>query len=109
MDGNYSGTLAMRMAAADTIVWLDPPRAVCLAGVITRRIRNRGRNRDDVGPGCPERLTRDFVEWIWNYQTRTAPKVAALCDDARARGATVVHLRSRAAAEAWLTGRRPAS
>jgi adenylate kinase family enzyme len=103
MDGNYSGTLAMRMAAADTIVWLDPPRAVCLAGMIVRHVKNRGRARDDMDPGCPERLTREFVEWIWRYQTRNAPKVAALCDEARARGAEVVHLRSRAAADEYLT------
>ena len=94
------------MAACDTIVWLDPPRRVCLAGVIARRVRTRGRPRDDVGPGCPERLTLEFLRWIWSYRRKSAPRVAALCADAAARGVTVVHLRSRRAAEAWLTARR---
>jgi adenylate kinase family enzyme len=98
LDGNYSGTLPMRIRACDAIVWLDPPRTVCLAGVIERRVRNRGRVRPDISEGCPERLTWDFVKWIWTYPTRSAPKVRVLLDGARADGKLVVHLRSRRAA-----------
>lgn len=97
LDGNYSGTIAMRVAACDTIVWLDLPRVVCLAGVIERRVRHRGRARDDVGEGCPERLTWEFVRWIWDYPTRNAPKVEALLAHARDDGKRVVRLRSRRA------------
>jgi adenylate kinase family enzyme len=93
LDGNYSGTLAMRVRACDAIVWLDPPRTVCLAGVVERRLRRQV--RPDVPPGCPEHLSWDFVEWIWTYRTRSAPKVRALLDGARADGKAVVHLRSR--------------
>lgn len=96
LDGNYSGSLAMRIAAADAIVWLDPPRVVCLAGVVKRRLR--GGPRPDVPAGCPEHLSWEFVTWIWNYPTRTAPKVRARLDDAERAGKVVVHLRSRRAA-----------
>ena len=98
LGGNYSGTLAERMRACDAIVWLDPPPVVCLAGIVERRLRNRGRARPDVADGCPERLTWDFVRWIWTYRTRSAPKVRALLDGARADGKVVVHARSRRAA-----------
>jgi adenylate kinase family enzyme len=29
MDGNFGGTMEMRMAAADTVIFLDLPRTVC--------------------------------------------------------------------------------
>ncbi len=30
MDGNYSGTLDIRIAACDTVIFLDMPRTLCL-------------------------------------------------------------------------------
>ncbi len=86
MDGNYGGTLDMRLAACDAVVFLDLPRRVCLWRILKRRVRYRGRSRPDVAPGCPERLTWDLVHWIWTY-----PK--------RRRGATLERLRT-------LVGRR---
>ncbi len=70
MDGNYGGTLDMRLAACDSIVFLDLPRWVCLWRVLKRSARYRGRTRPDVAPGCPERLTWEFVRWVWTYPKR---------------------------------------
>src|SRR5829696_6662179 len=36
LDGNYSGTLAMRYEACDTVIFLDMPPIVCLWRVIKR-------------------------------------------------------------------------
>jgi adenylate kinase family enzyme len=30
LDGNYGGTMERRMEACDTVVFLDPPRTLCL-------------------------------------------------------------------------------
>ena len=49
IDGNYGRTLNVRLAACDTVIYLDYPRAVCLAGIFSRVIRNLGRTRPDVG------------------------------------------------------------
>ena len=101
MDGNYGGTLDLRLAACDTVVFLDLPRVVCLWRVLRRRLRYRGRSRPDVAPGCPERLDREFVRWVWTYPRQRRPEVlrrlAALPADVR-----VVHLRSQRAVAAWL-------
>src|SRR5215218_8542893 len=51
MDGNYGGTLQKRLAAADTVIFLDLPRIVCLARVVRRRLRFHGRTRPDMTPG----------------------------------------------------------
>ncbi len=99
MDGNYSGTLAPRIAAADTIVFLDVSRWQCFAGVFKRWWRTRGRTRSDMAPGCPEQFpSLEFLTWIWNYERRSRPKVLALLDAVRATKRVIV-LRSRAEAE----------
>ena len=75
MDGNYGGTLNQRLAACDTVFFLDLPRIVCLWRVIVRRIRFRRRTRPDMTSGCPERLTWKFLRWIWSYPLQRRAKV----------------------------------
>jgi len=75
MDGNYGGTLAERLAAADTAIFLDLPRTLCLARVVLRWLRHAGRTRPDMAPGCPEQLTWEFVRWIWSYPRDRRPDV----------------------------------
>jgi len=104
MDGNYSGTFAKRIAAADTIVYLDFPRRHCVYGVMSRWWKTRGTVRADLGPGCPEKLpSPDFLVWIWNYPKRTRPKLIALLDEARTKKRIVI-LRSREEVERWSDG-----
>ena len=101
MDGNYGGTLERRLAAADTVIFLDIPRLTCLARVVRRRLRFHGKTRPDMTPGCPERLSWDFLRWIWTYPAERRPRIleqlGMLSSDKR-----VVILRSSAAAEAFL-------
>jgi adenylate kinase family enzyme len=80
MDGNYSGTLDIRFTACDTVIFLDLPRAVCLWRVLKRALIYRGKSRPDMAEGCPERLTLEFVLWIWNYSKRTRPKVVRMIE-----------------------------
>lgn len=101
MDGNYGRTLERRLAACDTAIFLDLPRTVCLRRAVGRRLRFHGRSRPDMREGCPERLTWEFVRWIWNYPAERKPAVLrrleALGPDQRA-----VVLRSAAEVEAFL-------
>src|SRR6185503_15715699 len=41
IDGNYGRTLSRRVAAADTIIFLDLPRLVCLWRLVRRRFQYR--------------------------------------------------------------------
>ncbi len=101
MDGNYGGTLDVRLAASDLVVFLDLPRLVCLWRVVRRAMRHRGRSRPDMAPGCPEQLSWEFVRWVWSYPERRRPQVlhrlAALPPTTR-----VVVLRSQRAVDEWL-------
>jgi len=53
IDGNYGGTMEIRFAAADTIVFLDFPRRICLWRVLRRQLMYRGRSRPDMTEGAP--------------------------------------------------------
>ena len=93
MDGNYGGTMDLRLAAADTILFLDLPRHLCLLRVVLRQIRYRNRTRPDMAVGCPERLTWFFLKYIWNYQRDRRPGVLERM--ARyAEGRRLVHLQT---------------
>ena len=103
LDGNYGGTLAPRLAACDTVILLDLPRALCLWRVIKRGWRYRGRARPETREGCPERLSWQFVHWIWTYRRRRRPAIAARLGALRADQRAVV-LRTRAEVAAFLGG-----
>jgi adenylate kinase family enzyme len=94
IDGNYGGTMEMRLERADTIVFLDFGRVRCLRGVITRRIRYRNRARPDMTEGCRERLTWQFLKWIWGYPRTKRPGILEMLAEAQAVGKRVVVLRS---------------
>ena len=67
LDGNYDRTMELRLAKADTVIYLDFSRWQCLRGWIKRVLTNWGRARADMAPGCKERFDPEFAGWIWNY------------------------------------------
>jgi adenylate kinase family enzyme len=79
MDGNYTAHLDLRLARAEAVIWLDLPRYVYFPRAVWRSIRNYGRARDDVGPGCPERFDLSFFRgWVWTYPARSRPRHAKI-------------------------------
>jgi adenylate kinase family enzyme len=79
IDGNYSRHYDLRLPRADTIVFLDLPRHVYFPRTVWRMLKNYGRERGDIGPGCPERFDLAFFrDWVWTYPVRGRPKTVAL-------------------------------
>ncbi len=70
MDGNFGGTREIRLAACDTIIWLDTPRHVCLYRALKRTVTYHNRTRPDMAEGCNEKLDWEFLRWIWEYPSR---------------------------------------
>lgn len=100
LDGNFGGTLDQRLAAADTVVFLDLPPLVCLFRVVQRWVRYHGQARPDMTPGCAERLDLRFLWWIASYRWQHRRRVLA-----RLRAAPhvrVAHLRSRRGVRTFL-------
>lgn len=108
IDGNYGKTMDIRLAAADTIIFLDMPRGLCLWRALKRRVQYHGRCRPDLTPGCPEQLDPTFLRWIWDYPAKKRPEV--LDRLAAYRGEkTIIHLTSPRAVRRFLAGlERPA-
>ena len=107
MDGNYSGTLDRRLAACDTVIFLDLPRAVCIRRVLWRSLRYWGRSRPDMAPGCPERMTLEFVQWVWKYRRKHRPGIL-LRLEAIAAEKRVIILESTHAVDQFLRAARAA-
>jgi len=105
MDGNYSRTLVPRLAACDTVIFLDLPRWLCLWRVLARAWRYRGRSRPDMAQGCPEKMDATFLKWVWDYPNRSRASVLALL--ATAGHARVVRLRSRGEVARFLAPSQP--
>ena len=105
MDGNYSGTVDLRLATADTLVFLDLPRRVTIPGVLRRWARHRG--REVQAPGCPERSSVEFLRWLWAYPTGGRVRMLAAIEDQGRPDLTVVRLRSRREVRRWLTEATP--
>ncbi len=94
IDGNYGGTMNLRLAAADTVVFLDVPRLRCLARIVKRAVLYRWRTRDDMTPGCRERVTWEFVRWIWTYPATRRPGILTRLKGYESGGGRAVVLRT---------------
>ena len=94
MDGNYGGTMEVRLSAADTVIFLDLPPALCVIRALMRALRYSGRSRPDMAADCPERVDLKFLLWIWNYRRNNRP--AILEKLSRLEVTRVVHLESAA-------------
>jgi len=75
MDGNFGGTMEIRLAACDTVLYLDFPRTICIYRVFKRRLMYRNKSRPDMGEGCNEKIDLEFLQWVWNFPKTTKPKI----------------------------------
>jgi len=98
MDGNYGGTLDLRLPRADLIVLLDQPRRRTLYRAVRRRVL---RDRVDELDGSPERITWGFLKWIWDYPVRGRRILLDRIDE-YAPTTTFVRLRGPKEVAAWL-------
>ncbi len=106
IDGNYGRTYALRMARADTIVWVDLARGQCLWRTLRRWGQWRGRVRPDMGERCPERLPDlGFLRFIWNFRRETEPKLRAAIAE-HGGHAALVRVRSDVEMAAFVDGAR---
>lgn len=91
IDGNYGSSLHLRLAACDTVVYLDLPLRTCFAGVLRRRFTRAP--RPDMTEGCPERFDWEYYRFVFNYRRQHRPRTERLL--AQVRHCTIHRLRSR--------------
>ncbi|GAB3979380.1 DNA topology modulation protein [Spirosoma terrae] len=84
IDVNYGSTLPIRLAASDTVIFLDYSRWVCVWRAVKRIVSYYGRVRPDMAAGCPEHWDWLFIRWILLYAETHRPKVLAVINQYRA-------------------------
>ena len=97
IDGNYGSTMELRIAACDTVIFLDYPLDVCLDGIKERR----GKPRSDM-PWIEIEEDSEFIEFIKNYNEQQKPKVLELLK--KYSDKNIIILESREQADAFLNG-----
>lgn len=75
MDGTSPGTLPLRLPRTDLVLWLRPPRWMSIYGVVSRWLRYRGRTRPEMAENCPERIDREFLTYVWNFEKTESPEI----------------------------------
>ena len=100
IDGNYGGTLDLRIDAADTVIFLDLPRTLCLYRALKRTWRYRKTSRPDMAAGCPEKLSFDFLKWIWRFPIDKRPSILLTLETTSDK--RIIHLQSRHAVKQFL-------
>ncbi len=75
MDGTSPGTLPLRLPRTNLVLWMRPPRCISLYGVVSRWLRYRGRTRPEMAENCPERLSREFLRYVWNFEKTESPEI----------------------------------
>lgn len=95
IDGNYSGSLATRLARADTVVDLEFPAWLCVWRILKRVASSWRRVRPDMAEGCPEQFNLEFLVY-----TATFPFTARRRTNAKLAKFTGTHIKLRSSAEA---------
>ncbi|WP_040714202.1 topology modulation protein [Nocardia takedensis] len=103
LEGNYAATLPIRLAAADTVIFLDLPATTCLLGIAQRRWRYRGGQHER--DGVYDRITLGFLRYIWSYRKTMRPRVTQLLIE-HGTGTQLITLTSRRATARFLRALR---
>jgi adenylate kinase family enzyme len=77
MDGNFAETFDLRMARADSLVWLDYPRMTCLRRIFMRTLKGYGGQPADLPEGCPESFDLQVYRFAWRFPSESRPEIFA--------------------------------
>ena len=97
IDGNYASTMELRLRACGTVIFLDYPVEVCLAGIRQRR----GKPRSDM-PWTETEEDGEFIRFVEAFRFQTRPLVTELLD--RYSGKEIYIFTSRSEADSFLAG-----
>ncbi len=73
IEGNYGGTMDLRLPRADLVLYLDYTIPLCLFRIVKRYVQYRGRTRPDLSEGCNERLDPAFLWYVARW--KSGPRV----------------------------------
>lgn len=89
IDGNYGGSMEMRIKECDTVFFLDYPAEVCIDGIMDRK----GKPRSDMPWIENDNTDEEFITFIKNYNIENRPKVIMLLEKYSSKNIVVFHSR----------------
>jgi adenylate kinase family enzyme len=111
IDGNYSAVRPLVWQRADTVVWLDLPRAVVLRRIVGRTLarailrktlwngnRERWRNLTTLDP------EQSVIAWSWTHHAAYRERYGGAMEDPAWAHCRFVRLRSEREVDAFLAG-----
>ena len=102
IEGNYSKTFGVREDRADTIIYLELPRYICLYRALKRWVTNLGKTRPDIGAGCKEKMEWKFVRYIVTTYKDRKRKMYIRLEHWQASGKEVIVLKSKQEIRSYL-------
>ena len=93
----------LRLAHADTIIFLDLPTVTCLLAIVKRYLKYRGTNRPDMTEGNRERITSEFLFYVLFFRIRSRPAIMRRLESLP-NTKSIIHLKSRAEVSKFLKG-----
>lgn len=95
IDGNYSGTMDLRVPHANLIIWFRIPRRISMYRIISRSIKCKLRlaKRSDMADEFKEKLNHEyfeFLKFVWNFEKNNTPKLEAALEKKNAACKVVV-------------------
>jgi adenylate kinase family enzyme len=92
-EGNNSQSFFLRVPSTDLIIWLDFPRYLCIWRVLKRLLQFYGRQRPDLPQGCYDRVSWEFLKWVWHYKKNSRPRIEKLFHETRNK-VQQIHIKS---------------
>ncbi|MEW9502319.1 DNA topology modulation protein [Jeotgalibacillus marinus] len=75
IDGTFGSTIDQRLKVADTVIFLQYSRYLCVSRALKRRMMYHKKTRPDMVDGCEEKMDLDFLKWIWHFSRDQAPDI----------------------------------
>lgn len=107
IEGNYAGTLPIRLEAADAVIVMDLPAHTCLFGILQRRLQHRGGQHKATG--VYDRINWSFIRYVIGYRKSMLPRVHQLIAEHASPDTPIVVLRNRRVAQRFLARTTPAT
>lgn len=75
IEGNYGGSLDIRLEKADTVIFLDFNRYICIYRVIKRWLAHFGGANIAKPDRCPEKIDLPFIKFLWRFPAVSRPVI----------------------------------
>ncbi len=77
VEGTCISTLKDRYPKSDLVIFLKPPKVLCLYRVVLRALLNK-KQPSDKPAECKERVDWEFIKYLWKFNKAAIPLIEQL-------------------------------